>query len=76
MINLENDDVLSVFLPGLESFRSVMWFFESFGTIFCVVGILLAVMAFVRGSPHVGILLFIAAMIVGASPKIARIFFF
>lgn len=76
MLSLENDDVLSVFLPGLESFRSVMWFFESFGTVFCVIGILLAVMAFIRGSPHVGILLFLVAMIVGASPKIAKIFFF
>ena len=36
MINLKEDDVLSVLLPGLESFESVMWFFESFGMIFCV----------------------------------------
>ena len=74
--SLESDDVLGQFVPGLEALRSISWFVQNYVTVLCLFGFLLAALLLYRGRVVAAMVALFFALTMGATPKIASLFYY
>lgn len=74
--SLSGDDVLDVFFPGMEAFKSFVWLMENYSTFICVIGFLIVAIFMFRGVFHLALAMALLTLLLGGAPKIASIFFF